>query len=199
MKLYLRYGLIIALAGALVITTTGCFFSIFQVATTLPQGAFMFMGGLSALEAFNSLYTTQQLHARYGISELLDIGVRAGTFKLMPDGDFQPMGFILDAKYQLTSQPALALGAGFGTVRPPGALGTVFVLEGSAYGSFQTGPLMPYAVFRAGLNLSNMEIDRQLALGTAYELGDLSSLWLEVTFVGDLVAVGGALSITLGK
>lgn len=199
MKHYLRYGLILVLAGAVAITTTGCFFSVFQTAATLPPGAFMFMGGVSALEALGSLYTTQQLHARYGISELLDIGARAGTFKLMPDGDFQPMGFMLDAKYQLTNQPALALGAGFGTVRPPGALGTVFMLETSAYGSFKSGPLTPYAAFRAGLNLSNMEVNRQLALGAAYELGDLSSLWLEVTFVGDLIAVGGALSIALGK
>lgn len=159
----------------------------------------MLLGGVSTLEYLNILYITQQLHARYGISEFFDIGARIETFKSMLNGDLQIMGFVTDVKYQLTKQPSLALGASLGAVRPIGGLSPALVLEASAYGSFKASFFIPYVAFRAGWNLSNMEVEKQLALGTVIEMGDLISLWLEATFVKDLLAVGGALSITLGK
>ena len=198
----MRNSRLIEIAAFLIVvmlSTSGCFFNVFQTAEPIPPGTFMLTGGASALEYIGILYMTQQLHARYGISEGLDIGARIGSYLPVSNGSLELMGVVTDIKYQLLKQPSVALGIGLGAVVPMGGLFPDFVLEASAYGSFNVGFLAPYIAFRSGWNISDMKIENQLALGTAVEMGDVIDLWLEASLVRSTWAIGGAVSITFGK
>ena len=123
MRKRVRIVLVAGLLGAVLLTSTGCLFNLFQTARMIGAGNAAITLGTGLMNILPdedpNWNLTPQARLAIGLSDKIDLGMQTGALVPLSTGDFGWMGAKADLKFSVIDDPetfslAMGFGAGYG-------------------------------------------------------------------------------------
>jgi hypothetical protein len=114
---------VVCLLGAVLLTSTGCLFNLFQTAKMIGAGNAAITLGTGLMNILPdedpNWNLTPQARLAFGLSDKIDLGMQTGAMVPLSTGDFGWMGAKADLKFSVIDDPetfslAMGFGAGYG-------------------------------------------------------------------------------------
>jgi hypothetical protein len=199
MRKRMRIVLVVGLLGAVLLTSTGCLFNLFQTARMIGAGNVAVTLGTGLMNILPdedpNWNLTPQAGLAIGLSDKIDLGMQTGALVPLSTGDFGWMGAKADLKFSVIDDPetfslAMGFGAGYGVeFLNWGLFGEIFFNVNSLFPIFLSyQPTIP-------LEADEFAIWHHIAGGLRLPISETAALILMVDYRNPLYSFGLAIEI----
>ena len=194
-----QIALVVGLMGAVLLTSTGCLFNLFQTAKMIGAGNAAITLGTGLMNILPgedpNWNLTPQARLAIGLSDKIDLGMQTGALVPLSTGDFGWMGAKADLKFSVIDDPetfslAMGFGAGYG----------VEFLNWGLFGEvlFNINSTLPlFLVYQPTIPLDAGEfaVWHHIAGGLRLAISDTAAILLIVDYRNPLFSFGLAIEI----